>query len=582
MSEDIMLLIWGELKDKAIRKKDILSASQTALLERAGSLTKTELLEFCDLQDPDLRKFAMGLMLDRICKETPSLQEGPLYHKIILKFIEELPRYKESIANRYKSCLANIISSCATGEDLAIWSIKISELEALQCDINPAKQWLHSKFTSYMFNQADKLRSDFNIENLKKTAISLEIGMSSGIDLKVISNVIFSIGADYVIKKYDLHGLRQNSDQSFSSNYEEIKDLFGDLKRLQFRDNYNIKKLELIENKIECEIPIKPLMQYDPDTIQEVKIKVKKSIPEENLIERGFDKSKVVWRQRPAYQRANEAFGIEVTIGELPNRELVAKKIYSFNSIDDANNVENEIKILTVLSNRATPENSYIKFYGAEIEMVNETEKRIILYMEAHSSSLIDKISEAKRKGELIDEEIVENAARKLVHAFAHMQTLGIYHRDIKPHNILVTDDWNLKIIDFSVSDALKHDDCYTTMTGNTTIQGTHGYMAPEVEDHFSKQEKTGKFRPGRADVFSLGLTLYQLISLRDTYALNIKSSDQYDRIKRLLNQLSCEEWVKILLQEMLNPDYHFRASFKQCLRFLPGSNATVDRTILL
>jgi serine/threonine protein kinase len=394
--------------------------------------------------------------------------------------------------------------------------------------------------------------------------------------------VIFSIGADYVIKKYDLYGLRQNSDQSISSDYEEIKDLFGDLKRLQSRDDYNTKKIELIEKKIECEILIKPLIEFDPDNIQEVKRKVKKSIPEENLKEMGFDKSKVVWRSRPAYQRANEKFGIEVTIGELPNQQLVAKKIYSLYNFEDVENVENEIKILTVLSNRATPENSYIKFYGVEMETVNETETRVILYMEAYSSSLIDKISEAKRKGELIEKDIVENAVRKLVQAFANMQTLGIYHRDIKPHNILVTDSWNLKIIDFSVSDALKHEGCYTTMTGNTTIQGTHGYMAPEVEEYFSKQAKSGKFRPGRADVFSLGLTLYQMLSLRDTHTLNFKSFDQYDRIKRLLNQLNCEEWVKILLTEMLNPDYHFRASFKQCLRFLPGSNATVDRTILL
>jgi serine/threonine protein kinase len=269
-----------------------------------------------------------------------------------------------------------------------------------------------------------------------------------------------------------------------------------------------------------------------------------------------------------------------VHIGELPNKELVAKKTYSLYSNENLSSIENEIKILTVLSNRATPENSFIKFYGAEREKVNDTETNISLYMEAHSYSLIDKITELKKRGEFIPKDTTESVFAKLVLSFAEMQSLGIFHRDIKPHNILVTNDWNVKIIDFSVSDTLKHDDCYTTMTGQSLIQGTHGYMAPEVEEIFTKQEKVGFFRPGRADVFSLGLTIFQMISLKDTHALNFKCHDQYDRIKGLVRGLNAEEWVKILLTEMLNPDYRKRFSFKKCLGKFPKSGEEAYKTV--
>ena len=61
---------------------------------------------------------------------------------------------------------------------------------------------------------------------------------------------------------------------------------------------------------------------------------------------------------------------------------------------------------------------------------------------------------------------------------FEHIYTGGIWHRDLKPDNILLTTDSNgekvLKICDFGLS---KHATC----SSNQTIAGTSGYRAPEV-----------------------------------------------------------------------------------------------------
>ncbi len=71
----------------------------------------------------------------------------------------------------------------------------------------------------------------------------------------------------------------------------------------------------------------------------------------------------------------------------------------------------------------------------------------------------------------------------------------GICHRDIKPDNILFSDENRLKIADFSLAEY------YENKMKDTC--GTPGYMAPEVFHHESYNEKV--------DVFSLGVVLFTM-----------------------------------------------------------------------
>ena len=77
----------------------------------------------------------------------------------------------------------------------------------------------------------------------------------------------------------------------------------------------------------------------------------------------------------------------------------------------------------------------------------------------------------------------------------------GVLHRDIKPDNILITDDITAKITDFGVSHV--SDSC---LTMDDEILGSPSYMAPES---FSEMKKTDE----RSDIFSIGVLSYEMLT---------------------------------------------------------------------
>lgn len=92
--------------------------------------------------------------------------------------------------------------------------------------------------------------------------------------------------------------------------------------------------------------------------------------------------------------------------------------------------------------------------------------------------------------------ELAEEVARAL--DYAHGQ--GVTHRDIKPGNILITEDGHAKIGDFGIA---KLNLAHFTLPGR--LLGTPAYMAPE--------QLSGEGADGRSDLFSLGVILYAMVT---------------------------------------------------------------------
>ncbi|HWP06284.1 MAG TPA: protein kinase [Polyangiaceae bacterium] len=75
---------------------------------------------------------------------------------------------------------------------------------------------------------------------------------------------------------------------------------------------------------------------------------------------------------------------------------------------------------------------------------------------------------------------------------------LGVVHRDVSPHNVLVTHDGVVKLVDFGIAKAMNQDQ---SLTDHGEVKGKYAYMAPE--------QVTGADVDRRADIFALGITLY-------------------------------------------------------------------------
>ena len=113
----------------------------------------------------------------------------------------------------------------------------------------------------------------------------------------------------------------------------------------------------------------------------------------------------------------------------------------------------------------------------------------------------------------------------------------GIIHRDIKPGNIMITDNGDVKVMDFGIARALA--DTGATMTSTWNIIGTAQYLSPE--------QATGTQADARSDLYSVGCLLYELLAGRPPFTGDTPVAIAYQHVSAPLIPIT-------ELQESLDP----------------------------
>jgi serine/threonine protein kinase/tetratricopeptide (TPR) repeat protein len=155
----------------------------------------------------------------------------------------------------------------------------------------------------------------------------------------------------------------------------------------------------------------------------------------------------------------------------------------------------------------------------------------------------------------------------QIAHALEEAHERGVLHRDLKPGNIVVTPKGRVKVLDFGLAKLLKHTGDATESMGLTQAGGTVGtlaYMAPE--------QLLGEASDARADLYSLGVVLYELLAGRRPFEATLAT--------RLTNEILHAPVTPIRsLRSEISP--RMEAVVLRCMERDPGRRYQTAREVL-
>lgn len=454
----------------------------------------------------------------------------------------------------------DVQSTLSALESSIIYAIGLTTtLEALKPWHNPISE-LKSKF-----NIGDtSLKPWFELKLIQTIISELETNKKNEI-CNIIQYIQQMIGFNFSL--LDIKSIAIDSAFYYISELEESKS-YGDISEILGIIN-TCGVVPSMENKFQ-----KYITQYG---IKNIFVKVQKN-QDESLAKKDIVDLENIYRRDVTTRK--DDYKVVVNKGVfVQNNEKVAVKSYITMNFDIITQFKQEIEIMKLLSGLNGP---FLKYYGYYLETYFDEDLQTDLYelgivMEYCPKTLADKIKtkriassnkNSNPNARHFNESELESIAGTLIGGFALMSEIKpkIYHRDIKPDNIYFSATGNLenvKIGDFNIS-TIENIFEITHTTGFNEIKGTLAYMAPEIQ--LSLTQGRGRFRKGKADVYSLGITLLQMITLDpNTYngpALRSKLNQKIEQVPY--------DWLKVIIKLSLCENYRQRPSFKDLLQYVP------------
>lgn len=176
--------------------------------------------------------------------------------------------------------------------------------------------------------------------------------------------------------------------------------------------------------------------------------------------------------------------------------------------------VLNRYVAVKILKDEFTTDSDFIKRFNTEAQSAASlTHPNIVSIYDVGNEDNLYYIVMELIQGKTLKEIIVEdgilswkwsvNIAIQIASALEVAHKNNIIHRDIKPHNIIITEDGIAKVTDFGIAKAVSN----STITAfGTTIGSVH---------YFSPEHAKGGFTDAKSDLYSLGIVLYEMLTAR-------------------------------------------------------------------
>ncbi|OMJ73237.1 hypothetical protein SteCoe_28114 [Stentor coeruleus] len=564
---DLELLIIKTLKVQALVEESKIPNDCKLILTNPTSLGLEELLIYSQKiggQSESLLAYMLGLIILRVSKDAPLNQkQGLQYFETFKYFIDKWPEYQE---NTIKTYFPALIKELLATDNLnfPFWAQKISVLQLPEPLAENAKKFLRHQclFLTYML--LEKLQNTSDTQTILEF-LDFFIGINNiNLDITTAFNMSISCILENLITDYDLRDYKKYLGEKVKDSFNELKNLVEKIKTLNGLNDENIKKIRVIEKEI-----------YTPRTIYVYNYERKKKcyFQDEELKIGIIDWNQMQTDPNAVYNYNTESFNVNVTRIWFPNGLVMIRKSYTEIMANiDFRSVENEIRILTFLSNRAQDYNCYLKFFGAAKDY-----GKFHLYMEEGGKALMQVLTEYKNNNVGIELSLLETWIITLLQCFAELALNRIYHCDINPNNILINQNNTIKVVGFGFAQCLTNSESFIV---KNTSQITKDYMAPELLANLDVYLPNNHIKLGKSDVFSLGLTFFQIITLSDITGYNTleKNAELHLIIDNLVEY---PQWIRNLLHAMLYPTGEKRPGFNKCLAYVHEQKKNLETSIL-
>ena len=302
---------------------------------------------------------------------------------------------------------------------------------------------------------------------------------------------------------------------------------------------------------------------HKPINHSEMKENFKNSYKNKNELEKFLNKNSPAFNEDFELIRFISAGATGVVYeGQMKKRKNAQKLAFKFKYTKSENRDKDEFQEIGIL--KKLHHKNITNIYA--FTKIKNLMHYCVLELGKHGD--LEKFMKVLLKRKILSETILCYFAQQILEGLQYIHKCKIIHNDIKQGNIVVDSNLDIKITDFSVSCT------YANFNPDDEVEfpfmGTSKYICPEILSHTQMPVKEAC----KIDIYSLGVTLYELAFGEYPYKLNEVEHKDYDNILRNINNLKLEfpkdkkisPVCKDFLSHLLEKDYRNRYNIEQAL----------------
>ncbi|XP_037833589.1 TRAF2 and NCK interacting kinase a isoform X7 [Kryptolebias marmoratus] len=244
-------------------------------------------------------------------------------------------------------------------------------------------------------------------------------------------------------------------------------------------------------------------------------------------------------------------------------RHIKTGQLAAIKIMDVTENEQDEIKSEISMLKKFSNHKNIATYFGVFIKKTRPgVDDQLWLVMEfCGAGSVTDLIKNTK--GNTLKEEWIAYICKEIIKGLAHLHQHKVIHRDIKGQNVLLTENADVKLVDFGVSAQMDK-----TVGRRNTFIGTPYWMAPEV---IACEENPQATYDCKSDVWSLGITAIEMAEgappLSDMHPMRALFLIPRNPPPRLKTKLKWSDKFKTFIDCTLAKNHTLRSSTEQLLQ---------------